>query len=94
MVIRESIAVLILQENAGHVARSKRIMVAVCSQITAVQGLEILLIGINLLKKIITAHALVTNLAVLHRVVVANHIDVEQVIDLLQRHDGKKKKKI
>lgn len=51
MIVLESVALLILQENAGHTALCKRIMVAVGGKVATVQALEILLVGVDLLKK-------------------------------------------
>ena len=67
-------------------ALSKRIVVAVGSQLATVQGLEIVLLTIDFLEQSKSAVTLVARLAILHRVVVANHIDVEQIFDLLERH--------
>ena len=88
MVILEGITLLVFQEDAGYVAFGKGIMIAVGCQITAVQRLEIMLLIVDLLEEHVAAHTLVAHLAVLHRVVVANHINVEEVLDLLQRYDG------
>ena len=83
MVIGEGCALLVFEEDAGHMALSKGIVVAVGGQVTAVQCLEILLLAIDLLKEPIASHALVAHLTILHGVVVANHVDIEQVSDLL-----------
>ena len=87
VVIRVGVTLLILQENAGDVAGGEGIMVTVGGQFAAVQRLEIMLFAIDLLKKGKAPHALVAALAILDRAVVADHVDVEQVLDLLQRHN-------
>ena len=50
MVIREGIAVFVLQKDARYVTDGERIVVAVGRQGTAVQGLEVLLLAVDLLK--------------------------------------------
>ena len=77
---------LVLKEDAGHVAGGKRIMVAVGCQLTTVKCLEIMLLAVDLLEQGKAAHALVAGLAVCRGVVVANHVDVEEVLDLPERH--------
>ena len=82
MVIFEGITLLVFQEDAGYVAFSKGIMIAIGCQVTAVQRLEILLLIVDLFEEPVAAHTFVAHLAVLHRVVVANHVDVKKVFDL------------
>ena len=88
MVIREGVAVFILEENAGHVAGSEGVVVAVGRQGSAVERLEVLFIGVDLLEKGEAAEAFVAAFAVLGGIVVADHVDVEQVFDPGQRHQG------
>ena len=45
-----------------------------------------MILAVETFKQCEAVHALVTHLAVLHRVVVANHVDVEEVLDLCERH--------
>ena len=77
VVVLESVALLVLEEDAGHVARGKRVMVAVGGQLASVQALEMVLLIVDLLKQGETAHSLVADFAILHGVVVANHVNVE-----------------
>lgn len=51
VVILEGIALLVLEEDAGHVARSERIVVAIGSQFATMQSLEVMLLRIDLLKE-------------------------------------------
>lgn len=77
MVIRESIALLVFEEDAGYMACSEGIVVAVAGQLATVQTLEMMFLVVDLLKQGETTHALVADLAVLYWIVVANHIQVE-----------------
>ena len=77
MIVLEGVTFLVLQEDAGHVARGEGIVVAVSSQVASMQGLEVMLLCINLLKEIVAAHAFVAHLAILYGIVVANHIYIK-----------------
>ena len=50
VVIREGIAVFVLQKDARYVTDGEGLVVAVGRQGTAVQGLEVLLLAVDLLK--------------------------------------------
>ena len=88
MVVLECAAFLVLQEDAGNAADGKWIVVAVGGQLPAVQRLEEMLLLIYLLKEAIFRHTGITYFAILDGIVVADHIDVEQVNDLFQRDEG------
>ena len=62
-------------------------MVAVLVQFVSVQCFEVTLFGIDLLEQGISIHGHIVELAVLLRVVVRNHVEVEEELDLAQRHD-------
>ena len=51
MVVLEGIALLVLEEDAGHMACGIGIMVAIGSQVATVQGGEVLLLGVYLFKE-------------------------------------------
>ena len=82
MIVLEGVTFLVLQEDAGHVARGEGIVVAIGSQIASMQGLEVMLLCIDLFKEIVAAHAFVADLAILHGAVVANHIYIKEVLNL------------
>ena len=69
VVIRESVSFLVLEEDARHMACGKWIMVAVASQFSTVQALEVLLFTVDFLKK---CKAFVgIGLDILHGIIVA-----------------------
>ena len=82
VVVLERVAALVLEEDARHVAQGERVVVAVALQLGTVQSLEMVLLIVDSFHQSVTTQSLVADLAVLHRVVVADHIDVEQVLDL------------
>ena len=88
VVIREGTTLLILKEDAGDVTLSKGIVVAVGRQFASVQSIEIMLISIDFFKQSKPAHAFVADFAVLHRIVVANHVEVEKIADLIEWDKG------
>ena len=87
VIILEGVTLLVLKENAGHMADGKGIMVAIAGQLATVQALEIMFSIVQFFEQGVATHSLIAHLAVLHRVVVANHVDVEQILDLRQRHN-------
>ena len=76
MIILESVTILVLEQHARHVTLSKRIVVAVGSQFATIQSLEIVLFTIDLFQQSVASIAFVACLTVLHRVIVADHVDV------------------
>ena len=87
MVILEGITILVFQKDTGNMASGKRIVVAVGSQISSVQCIEVMLPFVDLFKERETAHALIAHLTILNRVIVTNHIYIEQIFDLLEWHN-------
>ena len=62
-------------------------MVAIARQFASVKALEIFFIAIYALHQLEALHTWVTHLAILHGVVVSNHIEVEEIFNLLEgRH--------
>ena len=86
VIVGEGVSFLILQKDAGDIAPGKGIMVAVRGQSTPVQSLEILFFAVDTLKQSEAWESLVAAFAILHRIVVADHVDIKQILDLLQRH--------
>ena len=58
MVVLEGIALLVLQEDARYMTRSKGVMVAIGSQVATMEGGEVLLLRVYLLKELIAVHTL------------------------------------
>ena len=87
VVIREGGTLLIFKENARNPALGERIMVAVRRQLAMVQGFEIALFRIDTLHQLEAPLALVAGLAVQDRIVVADHVHIDEVPDHFQRHD-------
>ena len=77
MVVLKGITLLVLEEDAGHMACGIGIMVAISSQVATMERGEVLLLSIYLLEKLIATHSLVAALAVLNGTVVANHIYIK-----------------
>ena len=88
VVILEGIAILVHKEYARHVSRSKGVVVAVVCKLRSVQCLEVALLNVYLLEEGVTLHALVAHLAVYVGVVVANHVEVYEILYLLQGCNG------
>ena len=80
MVILESFSLLVLKEYARNMSDSERIMVTVSGQIPSIQRLEIMLPLIDPLKQSERPHPLITELTVLHRVIISNHINKQLLI--------------
>ena len=51
VVVLEGIALFVLQEDAGHMACGQRLVIAVGCQVATMQGLEVMLLRIDLLKE-------------------------------------------
>ena len=83
MVVGKGIATLILKEDAGHTTLRKGIVVAIARQLASVKALEIVFIAVYTLHQLEALHTWVANLAILHGVVVSNHIEVEEIFNLL-----------
>ena len=88
MVVLEGASFPVLQEDAGHAADGEGIVVAVGGEGAAVERLEQVLFLINFLEDGIHFHAGIAHFTVLDRVVVADHVDIEEVFDLGQGDDG------
>ena len=70
VVERECVALLVLEEDAGHMACGEGIVVAVASQFATVQSLEIVLFAVDFLKKCKAFVGISFN--ILHGIIFAN----------------------
>ena len=86
MVARKSASFLVLKENTGDTADSERIMVAVGSKFTAVEFRKKAKLAVDRLKFGILPHSRIAHLCIQLRIVVTDHVDIEKVSDLCQRH--------
>ena len=84
MIVFERIATLVFEEDARNAPLCKRIVVAIASQFATIELFEITVLSVDFLEEFVSALALVANLAVLYGVVVANHIEVEQIANLAE----------
>ena len=76
VVVLKGVALLVFEEDTWNMALCEWIVVAIASQLATVESLKVLLITINLVEECETAHALVAYLTILHRIIVANHVDI------------------
>ena len=88
MVVGEGRALLILQEDAGHTAHSEGVVVAVGSQIAALDILEETQLAVDGLELTEARHTGLAELTVEGGVVVANHIYIKEVAYLREGHNG------
>ena len=87
VVILECVAFFVLVENAGHASHGKRIMVAVGGQVATVERLEIMPFRVDGFHFGKAFHALLADFAILHGIVVANHVEIEKIFDVAQRNN-------
>lgn len=88
VIILESIAFLVFQEDTRHMTGGEGVMVAIGRQITTMQTSEVMLLIVYLLKELIATHTLLAALAVLNWTVIPNHIYIEKILYLAQGHNG------
>lgn len=80
----EVFAVFLLEEDAGDAFLGKGVVVAVGGQVATVEAVEVVLLAVELLHEAEAASAGLADFAVLHGVVVANHVKVDEVADLAE----------
>ena len=73
----EGITLLVFEEDARNVTLSEGVVVAISCQFTTIERFEIFFVVVDFHKQLISTFTLVAHLAILHGVVVANHIEVE-----------------
>ena len=77
VVVLESIALLVLQKDTGHMASGEGIMVAIGCQIASMERSEMLLLVVYLLEQVEATHSFVAYLAIYYWVIVANHVNIK-----------------
>lgn len=88
VVVGEGIALFILKENTGDVSDRKWIVVAVSSQLAMIEAREVFLLTDNVLENAEGRIARVARLAIELGIVVADHVNVQQILDTVQRQGG------
>ena len=79
MVVGVGCPLLILQENTGYATHSKGIVIAVGRQFATVNVFEKTHFAVYILKLAETRHTCFAELSIKGWIVIANHIDIEQV---------------
>ena len=82
MVIFVRIAMFVHEEHYRYILLSERPMVAVLIEFVSVQCFEIPLFGIDFIEQGISIHGYIVELAILLWIVVGNHVEVEEELDL------------
>lgn len=80
----EVVAVFLLEEDAGDAFLGKGVVVAVGGEVAEAEAVEVVLLAVELFHEAEAAPAGLADLAVLHGVVVANHVKVDEVADLAE----------
>ena len=83
----EVVAVFLLEEDAGDAFFGKGVVVAVGGQLAEAEAVEVVLLAVEFLYEAEAASAGLADLAVLHGVVVANHVEVDDVAYLAEWHE-------
>lgn len=83
----EEVAVLLFEEDAGDAFLGKGVVVAVGGQFAAVEAVKVMLLIVEFLHETEAMIARLADLAVLHGVVVANHVEVDDVAYLAEWHE-------
>ena len=82
MVVLVRITLFVHEEHYRYVLLGKRPVVAIFIQLVSVQCLEITLFGIYLFEQGVSIHSYIVEFAILLRVIVGNHVEVEEELDL------------
>ena len=82
MVILVCIAMFVHEEHYRYILLGKRPVVAVLIEFVSVQCFKIPLFCIDFLEQGISFHGYIVELALLLRIVVGNHVEVEEELDL------------
>ena len=82
VVIFVCITMLVHEEDARHIPCGKGVMVTIVGELLSVQCLEVSFFCVYLFKQAKPRHSFLAYLAIEHRVVVGNHIQVNEVFYL------------
>ena len=82
VVVFECVSTFVHEEDARHVSACERVVVAVVGKFLSVESLEISLFSIDLLEDGESRHSFVAYFAILLWIVVRDHVEVDEILDL------------